>query len=395
MTVVVRPVRTADEMAAFRGLVVESLFGSPPAPGWHEGFAKKTGAENVFVAHSRSEVVGGYVLFPFGQFFGGRSVPMGGVSAVAVAPHARGKGAAIAMMRHALREARRRGQPLAALYPATQTLYRKAGFELAGSRIHYRVPTRLIGIGDRSLEVRRVGADERAAVQHVYRQRAQATNGNLDRIDWSWGRVFEDAVLPVWGHLILERRRPVGYVVQHHKPPAGGARFYDVHVRDVAALTPGAARRIWALLGDTRSIAENVLVYGSPADPFLQHLPEQDYRVDTRWDWMLRIVDVRAALEARGYATGVTAKVELDVVDDVVRSNHGRFVFEVGGGEARLRRGGAGRVKIDVRGLASLYSGYLSPADLVVTGQISGPEPDLAALAPAFAGPAPWMPDMF
>ena len=63
--------------------------------------------------------------------------------------------------------------------------------------------------------------------------------------------------------------------------------------------------------------------------------------------------------------------------------------------EKRAREGGRGGLRVDVRGLAALYSGRLSPEELRVTGLLDGEPRDLAAAALAFAGPAPWMPDMF
>ncbi len=59
---------------------------------------------------------------PFGQFFGGRSVPMGGLSAVAVAPDARGRGCASRVVHAALRAMRERGEVISSLFPATTTL---------------------------------------------------------------------------------------------------------------------------------------------------------------------------------------------------------------------------------------------------------------------------------
>ena len=139
-----------------------------------------------------------------------------------------------------------------------------------------------------------------------------------------------------------------------------------------------------------------VSLHAGPSDPLLLLLPEQSWKVERRWEWMLRICDVGAAIEARGFPAGFTLQLQLEVMDDVIPENAGRWRLAIGGGgHAEATRGGRGRVRIDARGLASLYSGRSSAHELARAGLLSGPDADLDALSAAFAGPAPWMPDMF
>jgi predicted acetyltransferase len=112
-------------------------------------------------------------------------------------------------------------------------------------------------------------------------------------------------------------------------------------------------------------------------------------------DWLLRIVDVCGALAARGYPQGAEVEVHLEVRDTLLPANDGRFVLTIANGQGEVREGGRGGLRVDVRGLATLYSGHLSPEELRATGLLDGEPRDLAAAALAFAGPAPWMPDMF
>ena len=62
-------------------------------------------------------------VYPFGQFFGGRSVRAGGVAGVAVAPEARGRGHAQRVMRASIADQRVRGEANSILDPATTSLY--------------------------------------------------------------------------------------------------------------------------------------------------------------------------------------------------------------------------------------------------------------------------------
>ncbi len=111
--------------------------------------------------------------------------------------------------------------------------------------------------------------------------------------------------------------------------------------------------------------------------------------------WMLRLVDVRAALEARGYPPGLTARLELEVDDDLLAGNRGRITLEVADGRGSVSDGGAGALKAHVRGLAPLYSGHLDAAALAAIGLVDGSAGALATASAIFAGPAPWMMEIF
>ena len=110
---------------------------------------------------------------------------------------------------------------------------------------------------------------------------------------------------------------------------------------------------------------------------------------------MLRVVDLPKAITARGFAPGVEGSVEIEVEDDLLPANAGRWTIRVAGGRGRCVRGGRGRVKADARGLAPIYTGRESPFALRAAGRVDGPDGELARLGALFAGPAPWMRDGF
>jgi predicted acetyltransferase len=107
---------------------------------------------------------------------------------------------------------------------------------------------------------------------------------------------------------------------------------------------------------------------------------------------------VPAALAARGSPAGVLGTPVLDVDADGLPANAARHRLEVADGRGAVspaRAGDGPTLRLHVRGLASLYSGHMSPDALAVAGLVQGP-PEARALAAAlFAGPAPAMSDMF
>ena len=110
---------------------------------------------------------------------------------------------------------------------------------------------------------------------------------------------------------------------------------------------------------------------------------------------MLRVLDLPAAIAARGFPPGMTAELHLDVADDLLEENRGRWRVRIADGRAAAERGGRGDLRIDVRGLAALYTSYAGAGDLAASGLAEGTPGALAAAAAAFAGPLPWLADFF
>ena len=156
-----------------------------------------------------------------------------------------------------------------------------------------------------------------------------------------------------------------------------------------------------SLLADHRSMTHEIIFQGTPDDPIIKLLPERNYSAKLLDHWMLRIVDVKAALTARGYATCVNAEIHFLVADDLLSQNSGRHVLRVENGSARVESGGRGDLEIDIRGLAALYSGHASANDLLAIGLIApssrakNAHEKMELASAVFAGPAPWMGDMF
>ncbi len=365
-----------------------------------DAWLQREGVEHARVARIDGKIVGGLTVQPLGQWFGGKVVAMGGVRSVAVAPEYRAAGVASTLMRSVLREMRDNNQPIATLYPATQEVYRRAGFEKAGVRRRYRVRTHMIDLRDRTLDVRPIEDADRETLEGLHRERARRTAGNLERSRWVWDRILDPPpwMKPTSGYLVSRNGTAEGYLVNHNTP---GQIPHDntIELQDFVATTPGAARRLWTLLADHRSMAGSVIWNGAPADPLMYALDENMFQIEDPIDWMVRINDVPTALESRGYPACLNATLHLDVRDDVIPENNGRFIVTVAGGIATVESGGRGDLSIDVRGLAPLYTGHLSARELLVTGYIDTKQPpsnevlDTAALI--FAGPAPWMSDMF
>ncbi len=382
--------RTAqgDELAALLGV----SFNFPPedAPEWWD----RAGDDQLRVLHADDDRIAGTLLYiPMGHFLGGRSVKCCGVAGVAVAHEFRGRGAATWMMRESLREMRELGYPMTSLYPSTMPLYRNAGYEMAGIYYTTTLPLRSIQVRSHERVVRPVVETDIPAIEELYRRVAAEHQGWLDRGWYLWSRARKPRLGTAHGFVAEGPGGIEGYLWFVNQTGEGWKS--RMAITDLAAATPEAGRSLLGFLAGNATMHEDATCHLAPDEPLLQLIPEHSFRSQMEERWMLRLLDPAAAMRQRGWALGLAGAVELELRDDLFPENEGRWVLEVADGEATLEPGGDGRIKLDVRQLAQLYTGYQTPAALARTGLLEGPPEDLATAAMLFAGPQPQLPEMF
>jgi predicted acetyltransferase len=133
-------------------------------------------------------------------------------------------------------------------------------------------------------------------------------------------------------------------------------------------------------------------------------LEDRFARLVDRWHWMLRLVDLPAALQARPWPSGVAGQVAFRVEDPACPWNTGTWRLELESGRGRVEpvpgpgpgESEAATPVADVRGLASLFTGFATPDDLVRAGLLTGFDPEaVELLRAAFASPRPWTAEFY
>lgn len=373
------------EHETLRAIIGRSLhFPAPAMAYWYEGI----GAEHFRAIRAGGNAVGGLGILRMGQWYGGRAVPVAGISAVGIAPEWRGRGAASTLLRASLQELHAEGMPLAALYPSTLPVYRKAGFERAAQIITYDV---LLAILDARTPLDIVPANpDDAAIRALYARAVAGRNGALDRHPFVWQRTLAPFGLDAQMYRFVRDGATEGYVAY-----AQEGRSDPLTVLDWACLTRDAMRTLLGFLAGHRAMIASARLRGGPQEPLLHLLAEPRATVARRLELLLRMLDVPGALAARGYPPHLRADLHLAVEDDLLPENTGRFVLRVADGRGTVERGGAGTFDLGIRALASLYSGFLTPHNLAILGELTAPDADLTLAAAIFGGPAPWLADMF
>lgn len=389
----------ADELPAVWDVFVRS-FDFPQDR--FEEFVGRSGPERVLASFAGGRVVAGSRMVPFGQWFGGRRVPMAGYSPVAVAPEQRGRGLGRAVTVGQYENMRDRGEVAAGLFPSSPALYRSVGFELAGGYVDRRIPSHHLGAirGGEDVVVRPGTADDVSAVRACYDRVAPTRHGHLDRPEEMWRRKVPADLAGLHLYVVddVSTAAPVvaGYAAYRHqktRPPYE----YAVRLVELISEDPDVSAALWRVVGSSGTQAPHVFVTGPPDDPVFLRLPMADPRsVRSEIRWMIRLIDAAGAVAARGYRSSATARVELDIRDVDAPWNAGRWVLDVSEGSAELRPGGAGTVETTIGGLSSIWAGYASARTLATAGLMRSADPAaLDALDEAFAGPAPVLADFY
>lgn len=361
--------------------------------GSEEIYINRIGVDNFRIIHQEQQVVGGLGTLLMGQWWGGVRVPMTGIAAVGIAPEYRGSGCAIALLQHTLKELYTQGVPISVLYPATQRLYRKAGYEQGGSLCVWEVNTDSIQIREQPLPLQAVVPTNYTIFDNLYQQRAKFIHGYLDRHQAIWqGLVQLDSQETVYAYLIGAKEQPEGYIIFTQQRTDNGV---ILQVRDWVMTTKAAVQTFWSFIANHRSQIERVRWKSSVIDSLTLLLPEQTAKIWQQKRWMLRVVDVCKALEARGYPLGIETELHLQVEDDLLTANNGKFILSVANGRGEVTKGGKGELQLNIRELAPLYTSLFTPQNLQLLGKLEITDTALVAATQIFAGTSPWFADFF
>ncbi len=386
---IVRPPTDSDDEQIYE--VGRLAFGGPREMKQEYVWSHRKEGWHGLVAEEAGRVVGTLKVRDYQQFFGGAAVPMGGIANVAVDPHARGHGIATTLIDAIMPELRDRGQCVSALYPSVPQLYRGRGWEQTGNYERVTVRPELLALMTKPTEplpLRRATADDLPALHDAYLAMASTVDGMLDRATAAFqpGRVLEldiaDVIAGPDGTVrgFLTANRPEGE---------------KLVCQDLVALDREAGLTLLANLARWTGIMTEVsLRLIDPA--WWQLLLTMPVLHDvTNHPWMLRVVDLPAAVAARGWPSAshlTPISVDIEVVDEHAPWQAGRHRLVADGGMVTCEPGGSGAVRLHARGLGPWFAGSADSAMLRRAGHLEG-DADAARLLDLLTG-APRLPRM-
>jgi predicted acetyltransferase len=322
-------------------------------------------------------------VLDYRQFFGGRAVPMGGVASVAVDPYARGRGVATALLDAAIADMREQGQSVSALFASAPALYRSADWEQVGGYLRTTVtPEQLAALPKPAArrELRPALEADLPALQAAYLALASTMDGMLDRATAS----FDPA--QVLGFDIVDLAPgpdgPLGYLTAQ-RPVGDRLTVYDLVAADQDTLRT-LLRQLGSWAGQIKEVSLRIL------DPAMRDLvlPQPLQHVVTNHPWMLRVVDLPAAVAARGWPAAELLRpfaVDIEVADEHAPWHAGRHRIAVEDGRVSCRPGGSGAVRLSARALGPWFAGSADTRALRRAGLLDG-DPAAAARLDALTG---------
>jgi len=358
--------------------------------------------KDVRVGDLAGELVASLVLYPFHAWVHGERLAVTGIGSVAVSPEHRRRGIADALLRSTLADMRERGDAWSMLYPFRGDFDRRFGWGLVETPTLLSVPPGALPATDAARRVRRARVADRPLVQALY-DRVVKERGHFTlarRPAW-WER-------RLWGYegewLVYERARgEVEGYLQLQVDSADGPWKLVITVNEFVAATPEAHRGLTGYLHGLRDQAVEV-VLAAPADaPWAtQFADAANLRGEMKlgvlrsaghagYGAMLRLLDVKAALEQLPVASAAHGDVVLDVRDDVLPANAGAWQVKAREGSLEVRPEPAGanhrklpRLACGVDVLASVVAGALDPVCAAEVGLLESAHGAAELVAPWF-----------
>jgi predicted acetyltransferase len=393
MSVEVRPMREEDREASVR-IHAQAFNVGPHRLERQRRLALSEG----FVITEGGVVRGGLRVNRVAQLFGGRAVSSAIVTAVKIAPEARGKGLAATLLREVIQALAGEGRALSTLFPSSPGLYRRVGYETAGATLRYRArPEWLVLPRGESLET--WPADRRREMVECYGRFARRQAGLVDRDDGWWSeRVFDPFLdRQPWTFGLERAGRLAGYLVCFDEPdPRAELPFASQrHCIDFIWEDGAAAAALLGFLGGQGPLVSAVTWPGPAHDPIGAIVAGAPLVATEFHPWMARLLDARSALGQRGYPETLAGSVTFRLTDDLLPANRAVLQVELAAGRAAVTPADRADLEIDIRGLAALFTGWSRPAELACLGLVrGGTAREVDFLAAAFAGPSPWMLDV-
>jgi predicted acetyltransferase len=260
------------------------------------------------------------------------------------------------------------------LYTPHPSLYRRYGWQIAADERIFRFNPKDLQLAAQPARRGRlsyVTADEWQALDVVHRAHRAGRNGALER-DELWWRNW---VLRSWfgnPEAILwesDAGDPEGYLL-YIEPGWTSRDSGSFIVTELTTVSPDAYLNLLAVLAQ-QDIRERVEYYAPSEDPLpLLFVEEERLKIEQHHTVLLRVVDVQAALSRRPSSGAIeSCAFSLEVTDAYAPWNAGTWRVQSAGGKTTVERAdGPGDLQLDVRHLAPLINGYVTPSMAVRAG---------------------------
>ena len=370
----VRPLTAADA-AASQQLGYEA-FGVPSSPPTEPPSIDRPG-RFYLGAFDGDTLVARLADRAYDSCFGGVLVPTSGIASVTVAAEYRGQGGLSPLVLEALRRARDRGALISTLFPTASRIYRKFGYEVIADFVTVQLPTTVLAAVPQpaAVRTRRAVPADVEVIRAVYDAWAIAQNGPLSRRGISFTATAHEFLAGFTGVTVAvdDTDAICGYASWSRGQGYGEQAV--ISVTDLLATSADGYRALLAMVGSFASVTAITKIDTSGDDLARLFLPTLQWQVLDSSPYMLKILDVPGAISGRRYPPGLTTHLHFRLQGDFLTENDGGYAIGVADGRAECVRAEPGGDRVlTPQGLALLYAGAQSSANLRAAGHLSGGE---------------------
>ncbi|MDP6422626.1 MAG: GNAT family N-acetyltransferase [SAR202 cluster bacterium] len=349
-------------------------FGAHSSPASERHFRGLIEPDRAIAAYVDGGLVGTATAGSFDLTIPGGELPMPLVGAVAVQPTHQRRGVLSAMMANQMADFRERGEIVAGLSASESLIYARFGYGIATWSEDWTMPRVHADLSDaptNSGRLRFVDPEDVGEVWPSIYEQVRPHRVGLVRFPEKWWPTFATD-LETW------RQGASAFFHVVYEGESGSEGFVTYRIRDnsqvlvimLLGATPEAEVALWRFCFGV-DLMDSMFAPNRPADDQLPWMLKDPRRLErsVRDHLWLRLVDVRAALSARSYASGCS--VVLEVHDSFCPWNEGRYVLETGPDGAACRpTTRSPDLELSVSELASAYLGGTTLATLQDAGRV-------------------------
>lgn len=408
-------IRTATEA----DIEMHALMGCESFPGgysYEERLAifktsARTRLEDVLIGEEDGQIVAALTAIPFTIWIGGARMPMLGIAGVRNSIEARRKGHASALCIESIRRGRAQGYPVSVLYPFRFDFYRKLGWGAMAELIAYDFfPSSLPDFQSRR-NVRRMRLDEMDAVANCYQRFAERGNCLVERPKALWDIYLKEIRELKRIAMVYDREGRIEGYVFFKLIPGESMLVQALEIYELVYENIESYQGLLGFVSSMRDQISNVKYWAHPEESF--HMALKDPRDLERpilsglvsragqfgLGSMIRVLDVKAALESRNNYNNAAGRVLLKLRDGQIDENNGSFLLSLNDGKPIVSKeddAQAPTVGMSIDVFSQLYAGALSAKRAHMLGLIETASADgVELLDRAFRLPKPFLLDQF
>lgn len=344
-------------------------------PGYAEFFEKNIfSSENCLGCFDGDKLAGLLYIHPYDMFFWRKSVPMGGIGLVSTLPEYRHRHCASNLLVKSVEIMKDRGYIFSALGPFSYAFYRKYGWELAFNAKKYSIPIdELKGLGVGNGVFHPLTLNDIDAMARVYERHYSRYNGAINRDKKNWEIKIKE----------LERNQAYGYGCSRQVNGLDGYILYSIkegtfNIEEIAYDSLETKLELLRFVY-YHSAQVNKVSWRAPIDDntvLLLDNPRIEQKIEA--GMMIRVIDVKKALEAYVYPLVYKGSFTIKVEDEYAPWNNGIFKVSIGEGTAMVEdlvNSPNNDILIDIECNIQTFSqivlGYIGLKEAVELGQIA------------------------